>query len=49
MLYTDKVSYQAGINIAGERLGLSIYTTPTPKEWKHFGVQLNTKLVKLKK
>lgn len=48
-LYTNKVSYQAGVNITGERLGLTLYTTPTPKEWKHFGVQLNTKLVKLKK
>lgn len=49
MLYTDKVSYQAGFNLSGERLGMTLYTTPTAKEWKHVGIQLNTKLVKLKK
>lgn len=45
--YTKGIDYTAGIQLAGERVGLVLYTYPT--NWKHVGIQLNTKLFKLKK
>lgn len=45
--YNKSLDYTAGLQLAGERAGLVLYTHP--KNWKYVGLQLNTKLIKIKK
>lgn len=45
--YNKSLDYTAGLQLAGERAGLVLYTRP--KNWKYVGIQLNTKLFKVKK
>ena len=45
--FNKSLDYTAGLQLAGERAGLVLYTHP--KNWKYVGLQLNTKLIKIKK